>query len=184
MILDLLNYYKNEENKDINKKYELTDETIKWKGYKLYRIKALKDFGDVKKGDLGGWIRKEQNLTHRGDCWVYNNAKVYGNALILRNARIYDNAEVHGSALISDYAKIYKNAKVYDNAIVKDNAIISDYVSLSGNCVLEKHYIILGFEEIKNYNDLLSAIKRNNKAIILYKKQKNLKNKLKQSYII
>ena len=38
------------------KKYELTDETVKGYGHTLHRIKALKDFGDVKKGDLGGFI--------------------------------------------------------------------------------------------------------------------------------
>ena len=38
------------------KKYEiLMDEenTIEWYGSVLYRIRALKDFGDVKKGDIG-----------------------------------------------------------------------------------------------------------------------------------
>ena len=32
------------------KKYELTDEKIKFKGRTLYRIKALKSFGDIKAG--------------------------------------------------------------------------------------------------------------------------------------
>ena len=38
------------------KKYELTNETKVISGVELHRIKALKDFGSVKKGDLGGWI--------------------------------------------------------------------------------------------------------------------------------
>ncbi|WP_375632678.1 hypothetical protein [Bartonella sp. AA74HLJMH] len=33
----------------IKKKYELSDETIKVDRITLYRIRALKDFGDVKK---------------------------------------------------------------------------------------------------------------------------------------
>ncbi|WP_375616758.1 hypothetical protein [Bartonella sp. AP58NXGY] len=42
----------------IKKKYELTDEKIEFDGYlTLYRIRALKDFGDVKAGDLGGLCR-------------------------------------------------------------------------------------------------------------------------------
>ena len=34
-------------------KYKLTDETIELNGKTLFRIQALKDFGDVKAGDLG-----------------------------------------------------------------------------------------------------------------------------------
>ena len=34
-----------------NKKYELTDITMEFKGRTLYRIRALKNFSDVKKGD-------------------------------------------------------------------------------------------------------------------------------------
>lgn len=37
-------------------KYELTSETSQYAGHILYRIKALKDFGSVKAGELGGWI--------------------------------------------------------------------------------------------------------------------------------
>ena len=33
----------------------------------VYRIKALRDFGDVKTGQLGGWIEKESNLSHDGN---------------------------------------------------------------------------------------------------------------------
>ncbi|GAA5111987.1 hypothetical protein [Bartonella jaculi] len=65
----------------IKKKYELTDETIEIRGKTLHRIRALRDFSDVEKGDLGGYIEREGNLSHEDSCWVYYNAKVYGNAL-------------------------------------------------------------------------------------------------------
>ena len=35
-------------------KYKLTEESIVIYNKTLYRIEALKDFGDVKKGDKGG----------------------------------------------------------------------------------------------------------------------------------
>lgn len=35
-------------------KYKLTGETISFDGASLYRIEAIKDFYDVKKGDKGG----------------------------------------------------------------------------------------------------------------------------------
>lgn len=45
----------------MEKKFELTDEfIINDLGIKLYRIKALKDFSDVKKGDFGGGTYNEK----------------------------------------------------------------------------------------------------------------------------
>ena len=51
-----------------NKKYELTDITMTYEGRTLYRIRASKDFSDVKKGDLGGWVSNEYNLSQYSDC--------------------------------------------------------------------------------------------------------------------
>lgn len=78
----------------MNKKYELTDETQEWNGRTLHRIRALADFGDVKAGELGGWIEKEENLSHNGNAWVY------GDAQVCNNARVYGNAEIFKT---SDY---------------------------------------------------------------------------------
>lgn len=50
----------------MNKKYELTDECINFYGRKLYRIKALVDFYDVKSGDLGGYVESYNNLSQEG----------------------------------------------------------------------------------------------------------------------
>ena len=76
------------------KKYELTEETFTVFGKTLYRIRAVRDFGSVKTGEFGGYIEKEENLSHFGDAWVYGNAKVYGDARVSGNARVYGNAEV------------------------------------------------------------------------------------------
>lgn len=48
-----------------DKKYELTDVTRKVGDRTLYQIRALKDFGEVKAGDLGGYIEKESNLSQK-----------------------------------------------------------------------------------------------------------------------
>ena len=75
------------------KKYELTDETIEVYGTALHRIKALKDFGNVKKGELGGYVESERNLSQEGNCWVCGNAKVCGDAEVCGNARVYGDAD-------------------------------------------------------------------------------------------
>src|SRR5574344_1081445 len=106
----------------MKKKYELTDETLEWGTHILHRIKALKEFAEVKKGDLGGWVESEYNLSQDGTCWVYDDAKVFENARISLDAIIYNNAQVFGNARVYGNAVVCSTAKVYDNAKVSDNA--------------------------------------------------------------
>lgn len=110
----------------MERKYEFTGETRPYCGKTLYRIKALKDFADIKAGDLGGWIESENNLSHRENCWVYNDAIVKDKAVIEGNAKILDNAEVSEKAVISN------------NAIVKDCALVSDYAFVGYNAKVYK----------------------------------------------
>ena len=109
-----------------NKKYELLkDDAITYFGRTLYRIKATTDFGDVKKGHLGGYIEKVENLSHDGNAWVYCNAEVSGNAKVYGNARVYGNAWVSGNAKVYGNAEVSGNAKVYGNARVSSS---KDYI--------------------------------------------------------
>lgn len=65
----------------MEKKYKLLEnDTITVIGRTLYRIEALRDFADVEKGDKGGYVESEDNLYHDGNCWVFGNARVCGNA--------------------------------------------------------------------------------------------------------
>ena len=69
------------------KKFELTTEFItNMFGTKLFRIKALVEFGNVKAGELGGYVEKEENVSQDGDAWVSGNAGVSGNAWVSGNA--------------------------------------------------------------------------------------------------
>ena len=122
----------------MEKKYKLTEETINVDGRTLYRIEALKDFNDVKKGDKGGFIENENNLTQYGKCWVYDNAEVSGYAIVHNNATVRGNAKVSGNAIIHEDAKVYGDAKVSGNAMVFDNAEIYDNAEVySGTMVYE-----------------------------------------------
>ena len=96
------------------KKYKFTKETKEFFGRTLHRIVATRNFGDVKKGDLGGFIETEGNLSHDGFCWVYDNARVSGNAQVFGKARVYDNAWVS------------ENASVYGKAEIKDQTHLTE----------------------------------------------------------
>lgn len=80
------------------KKYELTEETVTVYGKTLYRIRAVRDFGSVKTGEFGGYIEKEENLSHFGNAWVSGNAWVFDNAWVCGDAKVYGDAWVSGNA--------------------------------------------------------------------------------------
>ena len=111
----------------MSNKYKLTDETINLNGATLYRIEALKDFGEIKKGDKGGFIESENNLAHEGDAWVSDNAHVYGDACVFNNAHVY------GNAFVSGYAQVYGDAFVYGNAWLYDNTRVCGYARVADN---------------------------------------------------
>ena len=110
----------------MEKKYKLTDETIEVEGKALYRIEALKDFCEIKKGDKGGFIESEDNLSHEGNAWVYDDACVYDNALVTDDACVSDNARVYNDARLSDNSWVYGNARLTDDACVCGTARVSD----------------------------------------------------------
>ena len=120
----------------MSKKYKLTDETISLNGATLYRIEALKDFGEIKKGDKGGFIESENNLEHEGDAWVSDDACVYNNARVYGNARVSDNSRVYGNSLVYGNAQVYGNARMCGNARVCGNAYVYGYTNVYGNSLV------------------------------------------------
>lgn len=132
----------------MGEKYILTDECITIYSHekncyvKLYRIKATRSFGDVKEGDLGGFIESKNNLPQYWNCWVYDdamvyeNAKVHGNAKVRGNARVCNHAKVYDNAIVEDNALIATNAQVYENARVGDNAVVTGDTEVYGHAKL------------------------------------------------
>lgn len=117
----------------MDKKFKLTKETKKWTFGTLYRIQALKSFGNVKKGDLGGWIECEKNLSQEGKCWVYDQAKIFHEARVFGDAQIRNNASISGfakvfqSALVKEDSEIGCDTSIYGNAIVGGRSRLYDF---------------------------------------------------------
>lgn len=105
-------------------KYIITNNTVKVFDHILYRIQAVSDFSDVRAGDFGGYIEKESNLSQDGDCWIYDNAKVFDNGCVCDNAKIRDYVKVYQNAKVCDNAEAVQFVNVCDNAIVGGNALI------------------------------------------------------------
>lgn len=132
----------------MEKKYELTNETMEWKGHTLYRIRALREiqilfFGQitVKAGELGGWVEKESNLSQRGNCWIFADlfegkkrvkAKVYGNARVCDNAIVRGDSTICNNAVLLDTSAVVHSI-ICDNAIAEGNSFITDYSTIGKN---------------------------------------------------
>ncbi len=114
------------------KKYEFTGEEKVVDNHTLHRVRALRNFGVVRAGDLGGWIESEDNLSHDGYAWVFGRSRVEGNAYVGGNARVGGNALVSdaawvgGNALVSDAAWVFGRSRVEGNA---DFSIIGGFGS-------------------------------------------------------
>lgn len=165
-----------------DKKYELTNEVISYpllRNCKLYRIRALKTFQTndgktVNKGDLGGYISNEACLSHKGNCWVGDKAKVAmddyrvkdvskdcvvtGNALVCGNAVIENSKEISGNCQIRGNTTVILS-KVSDNAVVRGNATVIN------NSFIRDNSCITGDAFVETVNALDSA-KIDGKAIV------------------
>ena len=157
----------------MEKKYKLREDLTKeFYGKTLYRIEALRDFGDVEKGELGGYIEKEENLIHDGnaevcgdavvygnaevrddaevcgDAVVYGNAKVYGDAKVCGNAQVCGDAVVYGNAQVWGNAKVWDNAKVCGNAQVCGDAKVWDNAKVYGDAVICGDAVVCGKAQV------------------------------------
>lgn len=113
----------------MGKKYELVkNEKIEFNGHTLYRIKALKDINEyIRKGDFGGYIEKEENLSQEDECFVCENAKVYGDSELSGCATAMENAVVRD--IKSNCATFEGNSFV----IADGQFTINGEVEFSGN---------------------------------------------------
>lgn len=138
----------------MEKKYKFTEETRIYKGRLLHRIVAIRDFSNIQAGQKGGWIEKEDNLSHEGNCWVsheaivcdkacvYDNAKVAGIAVIEKCGQVFNYAVVTVNARITDYAAVYDDARVSGNALVGGRAIVCSSSMIDMDAVIDgKAYI-------------------------------------------
>lgn len=145
------------------RKYELTDETVNEDGHVLHRIRALRDVADyARKGNVGGYVESDANLSHGGNSWVFNDARVYGHAHVVGNAAVSDYsrvygeayvceesyingfARVHGHASVKGHANVYGESEVYDDAKICGLARISGKARVFGNARITDHALVFG----------------------------------------
>lgn len=143
------------------KKYGFsTTDRICYKGHNLRRIVALTDFADVKKGDVGGYVESEANLTQDGESWIYDDA------IVMDDAVVDQDAQVRGKAVVDKKAKISGHAVVKDSGHVTDEAIVEQNAQVSGNAMIGKCAMIHGHAIVKDFACVTGKISIRDHAIV------------------
>ena len=152
------------------RKYEFTGETKTIQGtdgpVTLQRIRALDTFGDIQKGELGGWIESERNLSQEGEAFVYEQSKVYGNARVEGNAEVRGNAEISGNAEVYGNANVYDDARVYGDARVSDRAWIQDNAQISGRAHIDGQAVVRGEAKVHDNAQVYEKARIYDNAVI------------------
>lgn len=138
----------------MEKKYKLIEGSRFWQyGRPLYRIQALRDFSDVKKGDLGGFVESEANLSQMGDCWIYDMAQAVEKSIVEGDACLRDCSKMYGSSLLKDKAQLQGCARMIQYASLEDNAVaidaeISGFATITGDVVIRRKKDYMVFSDI------------------------------------
>lgn len=98
----------------------------------MRRIQALRDFSDVKAGDVGGFVTDGNNLSQDGDSWIYDEAMVLGDARVLENATVRGNSVVKDNSAIDGQASVSGCVTVTGGSLVTDSARVSEAAFLIG----------------------------------------------------
>lgn len=120
----------------MKQRFKLTNKTKKYQGKTLYQIEALTNFWEIKKGDVGGFVESEENLSQQGECWIYPKAMAMDQAQVLGNALLLDKSIIKDNAIIDGYSRLYGNAVVKDNAKILGATIINNQSEIYGNAEL------------------------------------------------
>ena len=175
-------------------KYEITD--IAHSDYPfLHRIRALRNVGlDVKAGDLGGFVEREENLSQEDNAWIYDDAIAAGSAIVDQDSRLRDWAVACESACISQGSVMSGNARAEGSAFLRgaelsESALASSHAMVlndqdhpewfplvSGNCAvygtvqgrvaLEESYCVFSNEMIRNDTQDMFVINSQGRSVL------------------
>ena len=119
----------------MNKKYELTDETINHYGVVLHRIKALRSFNTINNmhvnaGDLGGYVESEDNLSQEDNCWIFDNSIVMDRCTVSDASVVLNNSKLVYDTHLLDCSKV-DNSTLVSKLNIRSSNISDSLVSIS-----------------------------------------------------
>jgi hypothetical protein len=149
-------------------KYELTENSIKVGYMTLYQIRALKDFGDVKAGDLGGYIEQESNLSQDGECWIKDGTAVVGK--IISGDDLVDHINNNNIINASTNVKIKETLKLLAEKKLSiyqvDKELLNNFDFMLEAVKIDGNNLMWASDEQKNDDKIvLEAVKQNGLAL-------------------
>lgn len=116
---------------NVSNKYELSENYKELRDayghkHKLYQVRSLKDFGNVKKGDLGCWVERYFNLDQEGTCWPD------------QKTVIYDSGRVSGDAVVTA-CSLAASFVFGTGTVVKNSELLA--ATVSGGCVVRSSVV-------------------------------------------
>lgn len=127
-------------------KWQYTGNLIEVNGHVVYEIESCINFSVagtvVKKGQRGGWLENEDNLSQKGNCWVFPNC------IVMDHAHVKDSAVLRYGSVARDHALVFGDAIVTEGLVagyskIGDHAILTD-AALYGNAEMSDHSSLTG----------------------------------------
>jgi len=110
----------------------------------MYRVIALRNFGDVKEGDIGGYVETEDNLSHTGNCWIYDDAIMRHESRMTGNAKLHNTAVMYNNSSITDDAEMFGDASLYNHATLHGSAVMCNDSAMYNNTEMFDHAQLYG----------------------------------------
>ena len=123
-------------------------------GTRFYLSLSRTNRSSIAVGTVGGYIENEANLSHEGNCWVFENGLVMDDAIVMDNARV--------DCVVKDSAVICDNASCLSSAGINVVRVIGDHAKVGVNSTLNGMYRISGHSSLRLTNTL-----PNNRTTIL-----------------
>lgn len=156
-------------------KYKILEyDAIRFDGVDCYRIQAVTDFYrmdcvKVHKGDLGGYVSSEENLSQEGYCWLDSNSIAAKNSKVLGHAIITNSSRISGNAVIKDYSGV-------SNSVIKDNAIVKGFSMVINKSTVKGSSIISNVKVDNSIIDIENAIECEKNCSIIFSKSSLVKS--------
>lgn len=148
-------------------KYEFTGKSITYhdlgKEVILFQIRALIDIPrhNVHKGDIGGYIENDFNLSHKGKAWVADEAKVFHASVVSGDAY------VSGDSIVA-YSTVQGKVKIYGSAVIR-HSMVKGYFYMEGNVEVNASYLNLRNSEVygTDYSPYLLGITLKDRGLLI-----------------
>lgn len=155
-----------------NQKYEITD-IAHAKHPFLHRIRALRDIGgEVKAGDLGGFVESESNLSFEpgDDAWIFDDAIACNDAYVDWGSVLREESIACSNAYISHGARLSGHARAEDDSYVR-GAVLCAFARASGTSMIlaspDKHSVPILSGHCAVYGKISGNVRLTGEAVVI-----------------